>query len=93
MTGVATLSLLAGATAVDAAEIANLGAGVVVAKPGTATVSREEILRAYARVSATSTPEKIKSLEELEAIVGDAKREGKSVVWTNGTFDIVHAGP
>jgi len=92
VTGVATLSLLAGATAVEAAEIANLGAGVVVAKPGTATVSREEILRVYARVSATSTPEKIKSLEELEAIVGDAKREGKSVVWANGTFDIVHAG-
>ncbi len=92
VTAVTTLSLLSGATAVEAAEIANLGAGVVVAKPGTATVSREEVLRAYSRVSATSTPEKIKSLEELEEIVADLKRQGKKIVWTNGTFDMVHAG-
>jgi len=92
VTAVTTLSLLAGATAVEAAEIANLGAGVVVAKPGTATVSREEILRAYARVSATSAPEKIKSVNELEGQVAELRGDGKKIVWTNGTFDVVHAG-
>jgi D-glycero-beta-D-manno-heptose-7-phosphate kinase len=39
-----TLSLAAGATAVEAAEISNHASGVVVAKLGTATLSPEELL-------------------------------------------------
>ena len=41
------LSLLAGATADEAAEISNHAAGVVVAKVGTATVSAEELIAAF----------------------------------------------
>lgn len=40
-----TLSLGAGASVVDAARIANVAAGLVVQKQGTATVAREELLR------------------------------------------------
>ena len=39
------LGLAAGASAVDAARIANVAGGVSVMKPGTATVSRAELLR------------------------------------------------
>jgi D-beta-D-heptose 7-phosphate kinase/D-beta-D-heptose 1-phosphate adenosyltransferase len=44
----ASLALLSGAEIRDAAQIANAAAGVVVAKIGTASVSREELLRALA---------------------------------------------
>jgi rfaE bifunctional protein kinase chain/domain len=40
-----TLSLGAGASVIDAARIANVAAGLVVQKQGTATVAREELLR------------------------------------------------
>lgn len=45
VTSVLTLSLACGAGMLDAARLANYAAGVVVGKMGTATVTREEILR------------------------------------------------
>jgi len=35
---------------------------------------------------------KLKSLDELAAIAAQARRDGKSVVFTNGCFDILHRG-
>ncbi len=35
---------------------------------------------------------KVKALEDLEGIVNGLKRDKKKIVWTNGTFDIVHIG-
>jgi len=40
------LSICAGASPIEAAQIANLAAGIVVGKPGTATVTRLEIQEA-----------------------------------------------
>jgi D-beta-D-heptose 7-phosphate kinase/D-beta-D-heptose 1-phosphate adenosyltransferase len=36
--------------------------------------------------------EKLKSLAELTLIRGTAKRQGQSVVFTNGCFDLLHRG-
>lgn len=36
--------------------------------------------------------EKIKTLAELQQIRADAKHQGSQVVWTNGCYDILHAG-
>ncbi len=36
--------------------------------------------------------DKLKTLDELVALVQDLKQQGKRVVWTNGCFDILHAG-
>jgi rfaE bifunctional protein nucleotidyltransferase chain/domain len=36
--------------------------------------------------------EKIKSLDEILEIVAEAKKEGKKIVTTNGSFDLMHAG-
>jgi rfaE bifunctional protein kinase chain/domain len=41
-----SLALAAGATVIEAAQIANYAGGIVVMKRGTATVSREELIRA-----------------------------------------------
>jgi D-beta-D-heptose 7-phosphate kinase/D-beta-D-heptose 1-phosphate adenosyltransferase len=35
---------------------------------------------------------KLKSLDELKVVVTDAKRKGKTVVFTNGCFDLLHRG-
>jgi len=35
---------------------------------------------------------KIKPLGELEAIVAEAKHDGKTVVFANGCFDLLHSG-
>jgi rfaE bifunctional protein nucleotidyltransferase chain/domain len=35
---------------------------------------------------------KLKSLDELKAIGAKAKRDGKSIVFTNGCFDLLHRG-
>lgn len=38
------------------------------------------------------TTEKIKTLNELVPLIADKKKEGKKVVFTNGCFDLLHAG-
>ncbi len=42
-----TLGLISGATAIEAAEIANHGSAVVVSKLGTATVTRDELIASF----------------------------------------------
>lgn len=43
-------------------------------------------------VSGQKGRSKVKSLVELKPIVQRIQREGRTVVWTNGCFDILHAG-
>jgi rfaE bifunctional protein nucleotidyltransferase chain/domain len=39
-----------------------------------------------------SVPGKVRTLEELKKLVTDAKKTGKTVVFTNGCFDLLHRG-
>jgi D-glycero-beta-D-manno-heptose-7-phosphate kinase len=50
-----TLALAAGATAIEAAHIANIAGGLVVMKRGTATVTREELLSAIHKAASETT--------------------------------------
>jgi D-beta-D-heptose 7-phosphate kinase/D-beta-D-heptose 1-phosphate adenosyltransferase len=87
----------------DALHLANLAAGVVVSKVGTATVTRQDIiqhhyLKAEHEVTASSEHEniraehKLKSVKSLAAILSAKKADGKKVVFTNGCFDLIHPG-
>jgi D-beta-D-heptose 7-phosphate kinase/D-beta-D-heptose 1-phosphate adenosyltransferase len=74
-------------------QVANVAAGVVVGKRGTATVSPAEImaeLDAGHRMTA-SFPGAL-NLSEARALRETWAREGLSVGFTNGCFDILHAG-
>jgi rfaE bifunctional protein kinase chain/domain len=51
-----TLALASGASALEAAHIANIAGGLVVMKRGTATVSRQELLDEIANASSAGTP-------------------------------------
>jgi len=89
VTAAVALTLVAGGTLHDAAVIGNAAAGVAVGQEMVVTVSREEVARA---LSAEGGPGKLKSLDELKAIVLGLREAGKTVVWTNGCFDILHPG-
>ena len=67
--------------------LANHAAGIVVGKAGTATISSSELEQVI-----DSENKKIKSLDELIGICADYKRKGKKIAWTNGCFEILHAG-
>jgi len=70
--------------------LANLAAGLVVTKSGTATVSVPELRRALA--ADRHTDRGVLSRDELLEAVNDARRAGESIIFTNGCFDILHAG-
>lgn len=70
--------------------LANLAAGIVVGKLGTATASIEELRRAI-RLQ-TETESGVMDRKALLLAVHDAKAHGEKIVFTNGCFDILHAG-
>lgn len=75
----------------DAARLANIAAGISVGKLGTSTVSPDEIVSAVAQ-SHSDSDSKIKNPDVLAAIIKSEKARGKRVVFTNGCFDLLHAG-
>jgi len=85
------LGLASGGSFREAAELANVAAGIVVGKVGTATVSREELQRASEPAEAALAA-KQKTLADLTAIVERLRAEGKTIVMTNGCFDVLHTG-
>jgi len=82
-------ALGAGAGLEEATHWANVAAGIVVGKLGTATVSLPELRRALQDGQGNGG---ILSEEELLLAVEDARAAGESIVMTNGCFDILHAG-
>ncbi len=74
-----------------AATLANLAAGVVVGKVGTAPILRAELERELGR-KGTRLEEKIVSLPELRLIASYLQAQGKRLVFTNGCFDLLHGG-
>jgi D-beta-D-heptose 7-phosphate kinase / D-beta-D-heptose 1-phosphate adenosyltransferase len=80
----------AGAEMPQAVALANIAAGIVVGKLGTATVSAPELRRAVNQDQGSERG--VVSLEQLQIAIADARSHGERVVFTNGCFDIIHAG-
>ena len=91
-TVVSTLAaaLATGQDLLQATMLANLAAGVVVGKLGTATVTVPEIRRAMREQD--EMEQGTVDEDHLVALVQEAKAHGETVVMTNGCFDILHAG-
>ena len=89
-TVIATLgaALAAGSVLADACRFANAAAGITVGKLGAATVSPAELLAVLGNVSAGSVLDEDTLVMYIEAL----KKLGKTVVMTNGCFDILHTG-
>ncbi len=76
----------------DAVEFANLAAGVVVGKIGSATATLNEIIEYESSLNKSTSDEHIKTLGEIATLSKELKERSKRIIFTNGCFDILHAG-
>lgn len=83
-------AVAAGESLPNAVALANTAASIVVAKLGTATVSAPELRHAVQ--SDQGSERGAVTLEQLQFAIADARSHGEKVVFTNGCFDIIHAG-
>ncbi|MDF2780324.1 MAG: bifunctional heptose 7-phosphate kinase/heptose 1-phosphate adenyltransferase [Geminicoccaceae bacterium] len=86
---VAAAAMAAGASLSDAARLANLAAGLVVAKLATAVARPREILAALGAVGAEG---KCMPLEEAVEQIRRWRLGGLRIGFTNGCFDLLHPG-
>ncbi|MEO1569352.1 MAG: D-glycero-beta-D-manno-heptose-7-phosphate kinase [Pseudomonadota bacterium] len=88
-----TLATARGLSPQDAARLANSAAGIVVGKRGTAQVTAAELRESLRRKG--DIPSRMRTpvlLEEAAETVAEWKRQGLTVGFTNGCFDILHYG-
>ena len=91
-TVIATLgaALAVGEPLESAVALANLAAGLVVAKLGTAGVTPAELEQRLAEQRLAEHG--VVDEETLVGLVAAARRRGERIVFTNGCFDLLHAG-
>lgn len=85
------VGIAAGCGMAEAARLANVAAGIAVGKLGTSIVTPQEIIEVVA-LSHHDSDSKIKSLDVLALLIAAEQAKGKQVVFTNGCFDLLHAG-
>jgi D-beta-D-heptose 7-phosphate kinase/D-beta-D-heptose 1-phosphate adenosyltransferase len=83
------LGMAAGGSIEDAARIANIGAGIVVGKVGTATVTALELSHA---IDAADDLQNVVPLERAVEQIARWRRLGLKIGFTNGVFDLMHPG-
>ena len=76
----------------DAVKFANLAAGVVIGKIGSATATLNEIIEYESSLNKSSSNKHIKSIEQITIISAELKSRGKKIIFTNGCFDVLHMG-
>jgi D-beta-D-heptose 7-phosphate kinase/D-beta-D-heptose 1-phosphate adenosyltransferase len=80
-------SLGSGRDLVESCRLANVAAGIAVSHPGTYVVHADELAMAW-----KGLPHKVLNRESARRRLADARRRGRRIVFTNGCFDILHAG-
>ena len=99
-TVLATLGLVvaAGHPPEPAVRLANTAGGLKVEKLGTATLTRDELLARLAEHHRATDQQagfargKVLSARRLATVIEGHRAKGESVVFTNGCFDLIHAG-
>jgi D-beta-D-heptose 7-phosphate kinase/D-beta-D-heptose 1-phosphate adenosyltransferase len=85
------LLAIAGLSFASAAAVANIAAGIEVGRLGTEIISRDDLARALTPIR-DGFENKIVSVGELQARLETSRRAGRRIVFTNGCFDLLHAG-
>lgn len=93
-TVIATLAagLVHNLTPHDALQLANIAAGIVVGKVGTVPVGQSELLKTLVSEDGQSQVDKICDLQQLSELVSHWRASNQKIVFTNGCFDLLHAG-
>jgi len=76
----------------EAIKFANMAAGVVVGKLGSATVTISEIMSYSSEITKPTSANKISQLNDLKTFIKKHKSQNEKIVFTNGCFDIIHTG-
>ncbi|MEW1585999.1 D-glycero-beta-D-manno-heptose 1-phosphate adenylyltransferase [Micromonospora vinacea] len=87
-----TLALAADAPLPTAAQLAQLAATITVSDTGTCVCRRDDLLAALDQPTDTTSHPALVGADELDAIVAEYREAGRSVVFTNGCFDVLHRG-
>ncbi|MCZ7377263.1 D-glycero-beta-D-manno-heptose 1-phosphate adenylyltransferase [Micromonospora sp. WMMC250] len=87
-----TLALAADAPLPTAAQLAQLAATITVSDTGTCVCRREDLLTALDQPTGSTERSALVGTDELDAIVAEYREAGRSVVFTNGCFDVLHRG-
>ena len=86
------IALACGAPLHEAAALANVAAGIVVGKPGTATVGHAELFEALHRNELLTIDHKVSELETALERIAVWRAAGLRIGFTNGCFDLIHPG-
>jgi D-beta-D-heptose 7-phosphate kinase/D-beta-D-heptose 1-phosphate adenosyltransferase len=89
---VMALGLASGGQILQAAQLANVAAGIVVGKQGTATVTPGEIMAHFGPYAGQTDSQKLFSLENILPMVLGWRLQGQTIAFTNGCFDLLHPG-
>jgi len=84
-------SIAAGADLETAARLANVAGGLEVEKFGCVPITAEEML-AELRLADRAANGKVREVKDLNAELTLRRDRGETVAFTNGCFDILHAG-
>ncbi|HEX5051512.1 MAG TPA: D-glycero-beta-D-manno-heptose 1-phosphate adenylyltransferase [Planctomycetota bacterium] len=88
---VLTFCRAAGVSLEDSLRLANHAAGITVGKLGTWAPSRRELLARLGETSSVASG-KVLTREQAVEVASRLRAEGRRLVFTNGCFDILHAG-
>lgn len=86
------MALASGFSIEDSVRVGNVAAGIACSKPGTATVSIAEFIDAARKKMPPTAQSRLLSMSEIREVMMREREIGKKIVFTNGCFDILHAG-
>jgi D-beta-D-heptose 7-phosphate kinase/D-beta-D-heptose 1-phosphate adenosyltransferase len=85
-------ALGAGVSLADAAALANVAAGIVVGKVGTAAAYAADVVASLHHQDLSTAEAKILSAQQIKDRVDAWRRAGHKIGFTNGCFDLLHPG-
>lgn len=85
------MGIASGLSLVETLPLANAAAGLEVERSGVTSITRQELARELCSERA-GIQSKIVALDELTALVAAYRESDKSIVLTNGCFDLLHRG-
>ena len=86
------VSLHAGFNIESSLTLANIAAGTVISKIGTEPVSLDDLKDFFVTKDTSLATNKIFNLDEMKSKAVTLKKQGKTIGFTNGCFDILHSG-
>ncbi len=85
-------ALASGLPLTEAVTLANLAAAEVVAKAGTVAITRDALLLAIQGQAHHGGARKLYDISDLQDVTAAWRASGLKVAFTNGCFDLLHAG-